>query len=158
MEKLICIRTCRFADYGLVVNGDNVSCYGLFSEHFKKNNVSWHGNGGNVIFYQSEIAYDVPSNGQWINDEGGQGWASFHVHDGVTSFSAQGLGIYSNFHVKDIVLGSAMRVPETGNITVSNLCTVALNANGRINNSINSDGIATVGAMDKHKTSYRKGI
>ena len=128
-------------DYGLVVNSDNVKCYGLFAEHFKKHNVSWFGDNGNVIFFQSEIAYDVPSNEQWINENGGKGWASFSVHKGVKSFTAQGIGIYSNFHISDIELDSAMSVPETGKITVRNLYTVALSSNGRINNAINFDGI-----------------
>jgi hypothetical protein len=44
---------------GLKVTGDNVTVYGLASEHTLGNLVEWSGNGGRVYFYQSEFPYDV---------------------------------------------------------------------------------------------------
>ncbi len=45
---------------GLVVNGDNVTVYGLFVEHHQEYQVLWNGNRGRTYFYQSEIPYDPP--------------------------------------------------------------------------------------------------
>ena len=45
---------------GLVVNGENVTIYGLFNEHHEEYQTLWNGNGGRVYFYQSELPYDVP--------------------------------------------------------------------------------------------------
>jgi hypothetical protein len=53
---------------GLVVNGDNVTVYGLFVEHTQQHQTLWSGNGGRVYFYQSEMPYDPPSNAGWGND------------------------------------------------------------------------------------------
>jgi hypothetical protein len=44
---------------GLKVTGDNVTVYGLASEHTLGNLVEWYGNNGRVYFYQSEYPYDV---------------------------------------------------------------------------------------------------
>ena len=45
---------------GMVVNGNNVTVYGLFVEHHQEFQVLWNGNGGRTYFYQSEIPYDPP--------------------------------------------------------------------------------------------------
>lgn len=55
--------TVNTADHGLVVNGDNVTALGLAVEHYQKEQVLWNGNGGETLFYQSELPYDVPSQG-----------------------------------------------------------------------------------------------
>ena len=128
------------ADFGAVVNGDNVKCYGLFAEHYKKNNILWNGNGGYVVFYQSEIAYDVPSNEAWSNS-GRKGWASFEVTQDVTQFTAFGMGIYSNFWVDMIELDCAVRVPKGSGVRLTYVCAFAMSKKGRVNNVINSDGL-----------------
>ena len=53
--------TVNTADTGVVVNGDHVTAYGLFVEHYQKAEVRWNGNGGTVIFFQNEMPYDPPS-------------------------------------------------------------------------------------------------
>jgi hypothetical protein len=53
--------TSNTADTGLVVNGDNVTAYGLFVEHYHKYEVIWNGNRGTDIFLQNEMPYDPPS-------------------------------------------------------------------------------------------------
>lgn len=128
-------------DFGAVINGNNVKCYGLFAEHYKKNNILWKGNGGFVGFYQSEIAYDVPSNERWTSDVGGKGWASFEVAQDVSQFTAFGVGIYSNFWVTGIELDCAMRVPEGSGIRLKYVCAFAMSAKGIVHNVINSDGL-----------------
>ena len=52
---------------GLVVNGNDVTIYGLFNEHHEQYQTLWNGNGGRVYFYQSEMPYDVPD--QSVLDE-----------------------------------------------------------------------------------------
>ncbi|MBR3646146.1 MAG: fibronectin type III domain-containing protein, partial [Lachnospiraceae bacterium] len=46
------------ADNGLVVNGDNIICYGLFVEHFQKYDILWRGENGKTYFLQNEKCYD----------------------------------------------------------------------------------------------------
>ena len=46
--------TVNTADTGLVVNGDNVTAYGLFVEHYQKTEVLWRGANGTVVFFQNE--------------------------------------------------------------------------------------------------------
>ena len=45
--------------HGLVVNGDDVSAYGLAVEHCLNDLVVWNGERGNTFFFQSELPYDV---------------------------------------------------------------------------------------------------
>lgn len=143
-------------DFGAVINGDNVTCYGLFAEHYKKNNVLWNGDDGIVMFYQSEIAYDVPSNERWVSDSGGKGWASFEVLQNVSRFTAYGFGIYSNFWVDGIELDCAMRLPEKSGVSVTNVCTFAMSAKGIVHNVINSDGLFFDQSNIDAGTNYRR--
>ena len=61
--------TTNVSKNGLVVNGNNVTLYGLFNEHHNQYQTLWNGNGGRVYFYQSEIAYDVPSQAAWMKND-----------------------------------------------------------------------------------------
>lgn len=49
------------ADTGVIINGDNVTTYGLMVEHFQKYQTIWNGNGGKCYMYQSELPYDITS-------------------------------------------------------------------------------------------------
>jgi hypothetical protein len=128
---------------GLVVNGANVTIYGLFVEHFQEFQVLWNGNGGRVFFYQSEIPYDPPNQGAWRSAGNVNGWASYKVADSVTSHEAFGLGIYSVFTNPGIFLTRAVEVPRTANVRFHHLTTVNLTANGGISNVIDDQGGAT---------------
>ena len=90
--------TVNTADTGVVVNGDNVTAYGLFVEHYQKYEVIWNGNGGTDIFFQNEMPYDPPSQAAWMEAPGIDGWAAFKVGDNVTSFTGYGMGSYSFFN------------------------------------------------------------
>ena len=106
--------TKNTADTGVVVNGDNVTAYGLFVEHYQKFNVIWNGNGGTDIFFQNELPYDVPSQAAWMEAPGVDGFAAFKVSDNVTSFTGYGMGIYSFFNQGlDIFAANALEVPTT---------------------------------------------
>jgi hypothetical protein len=57
------------AGYGLVVNGKDVTIYGLFVEHFQKYETWWMGERGKTYFYRNEKAYDVPTQQDWIGPD-----------------------------------------------------------------------------------------
>jgi hypothetical protein len=128
---------------GLVVNGNDVTVYGLFVEHQQEFQVLWNGNGGRSYFYQSEIPYDPPTQAAYTSAPGVNGWASYKVTDGVTSHEAWGLGIYSVFRQPDVVLSRAIEVPVKPGVRFHDMITVALGDKGEISNVINDRGGAT---------------
>jgi hypothetical protein len=128
---------------GLVVNGNNVTIYGLFVEHYQQYQVLWNGNGGRVYFYQSELPYDPPSQASWTSGAGTNGWASYKVANNVTSHEAWGLGIYSVFRNGGIFLTRAIEVPQNPNVRFHDIITVCIGGNGGISNVINNTGGAT---------------
>jgi hypothetical protein len=104
--------TLNTAETGVVINGDNVTAYGLFVEHYQKYETIWNGNGGTVIFFQNEMPYDPPSQAAWMTAPGVKGWAAFKVANTVTSFSGYGMGSYSFFNQGvDIYAANAFEVP-----------------------------------------------
>jgi hypothetical protein len=106
--------TANTADTGVIVNGDNVTAYGLFVEHYQKYNVIWNGNGGTDVFFQNELPYDVPSQAAWTEAPGVDGFAAFKVAPDVTSFNGYGMGSYSFFNRGlDIFADRAFEVPTT---------------------------------------------
>jgi hypothetical protein len=128
---------------GLVVNGNNVTVYGLFVEHYQEFQVVWNGNGGRVYFYQSEIPYDPPDQASYTSAPGTNGWAAYKVADHVTSHEAWGLGVYSVFRNKGVVLTRAFEAPHNPNVKFHDLITVCIGPNGEIGNVINNTGGAT---------------
>ncbi|HEY1017224.1 MAG TPA: coagulation factor 5/8 type domain-containing protein [Herpetosiphonaceae bacterium] len=128
---------------GLVVNGNNVTIYGLFVEHYQQYQVIWNGNGGRVYFYQSEIPYDPPTQSGWTSGGGTNGWAAYKVANTVTSHEAWGLGIYSVFTNPNIWLTRAIEVPNTANVRFHSMISVAIGPNGGISNVINNTGGST---------------
>lgn len=134
------------SDHGLIVNGDNVTIYGLFNEHFQHYQTLWNGESGRTYFYQSEIPYEPPSNEIW-NDEGKPGYASYKVADEVEEHQAWGLGIYSFFRGEEttknnVRLENAMEVPDKPGIRVVHISTFAGRVGG-INHVINGTGPTT---------------
>lgn len=128
---------------GLVVNGDNVTVYGLFVEHFQEYQVLWNGNGGRVYFYQSELPYDPPDQASWTSGPGVDGWASYKVADNVTSHEAWELGIYAVFTWEDVYLTRAIEAPEYANVRFHDMITVTITSNGGILNVIDAAGGST---------------
>ncbi|HEV2693945.1 MAG TPA: hypothetical protein VG347_13710 [Verrucomicrobiae bacterium] len=88
--------TKNSSNSGLIVNGNNVTIYGLFVEHHEQYQTVWNGNWGRVYFYQSELPYDAPSQAVWSHD-GVNGYASYKVADPVIGHQAYGVGIYGVF-------------------------------------------------------------
>jgi hypothetical protein len=106
--------TSNTADTGVIVNGDNVTAYGLFVEHYQKYEVIWNGNRGRDIFFQNEMPYDPPSQAAWMEAPGVDGWAAFKVANSVKSFHGYGMGSYSFFNQGvNIFAAHAFEVPRT---------------------------------------------
>ncbi len=97
---------------GLIVNGDNVTIYGLFNEHFQEYQTLWNGNNGRVYFYQSEMPYDPPAADAWKHD-GINGYASYKVSDNVKTHEAWGIGIYNVFYDAPAIVDNAIETPVT---------------------------------------------
>ncbi len=106
--------TANVADTGVVVNGDDVTAYGLFVEHYQKHEVIWNGDRGNVVFFQNEMPYDVPNQAAWSSAPGVNGYAALKVADKVSSFHGTGMGSYSFFNQGvDVFATHAFEVPST---------------------------------------------
>ncbi len=132
--------------HGLIVNGDHVTIYGLFVEHFQAYQTLWKGEHGRTYFYQSEIPYHPPGIEVW-DDNGKPGYASYKVANNVQNHEAYGLGIYSFFSGEltisnNVRLENAMEVPDNSGIVITHISTFA-GLNGGINHSINGLGPST---------------
>jgi hypothetical protein len=134
---------------GLIVNGDNVYCYGLFAEHAIKHIIQWNGNNGRIYFLQSEYPYDITTTGQidlpCLNVVG-------------DNFNGYGLGIYCFFRDGSPQIETAIRCPNNAQIT--HACTRFLTGNGSILSVINGNGTAVSSAdrgpfyISKNGTTY----
>lgn len=109
------------ADYGLVVNGNDVTIYGLFNEHFQKYQTLWNGENGLVYFYQCETPYDAPSQEVYQSENGTRdGYAAYKISDNVKNHRAFGLGIYDVLH-RDIRLENSIEAPYNEGIELHHL-------------------------------------
>ncbi len=130
-------------DQGLVVNGDDVTCTGLFVEHFQKYQTLWNGERGRTLFYQNELPYDPPSQAAYRAGST-RGWAAYKVADHVRRHEAVALGVYANFTADPtVVLESAVEVPDTPGVVVRNVTTISLGGGqGTIAHPVNDAGEA----------------
>jgi hypothetical protein len=132
--------TSNLSENGLVVNGNDVTAYGLFVEHHQQFQVLWNGNDGRTYFYQSEIPYDPPDQPSFTSAPGTNGWASYKVADKVINHEAWGLGVYSVFRHPNVVLTRAIETPVHVNVRFHHMITVALDNLGEISNVIDDKG------------------
>lgn len=132
--------TSNTAANGLIVNGNNVTAYGLFVEHYQQYQVIWNGNGGRVYFFQNELPYDPPNQAAWMNGSA-RGYAAYKVASTVTSHEAWGLGSYCFFNVNSsVVEDHSFEVPSASGVKFHDLVTVSLGGTGTISHIINSTG------------------
>nr|QIY77525.1 ricin-type beta-trefoil lectin domain protein [Streptomyces sp. RLB1-33] len=132
--------TTNTADNGLTVNGNNVTAYGLFVEHYQKTQVTWNGNGGRTYFFQNEMPYDPPNQASWMNGTG-KGYPAYKVASSVTSHEAWGLGSYCYFSANSsVVADHAFEVPSVSGVKFHDMVTVSLGGVGTISHIINSTG------------------
>ncbi|WP_316755429.1 coagulation factor 5/8 type domain-containing protein [Streptomyces herbicida] len=133
------------ADYGVVVNGDDVLATGLFVEHFNKYDVQWYGRRGRTIFFQNEKAYDAPNQAA-IQNGSVKGFAAYKVGDAVTAHEAWGLGSYCYYNVDPtIVQHNGFAAPDRPGVRFHNVLVVSLGGNGQYEHVINETGAPTSG-------------
>ena len=135
---------------GVIVNGENVTMYGLFAEHFQEYQVLWNGNGGKTYFYQSEMPYDPPSQSGWMNGSI-NGYASYKVANDVTTHEAWGLGIYTAFRT-NVFSENAVETPTAPGVVMHHIVTQWLNGSGGITHIINGTGGAAVSGTPHQTT------
>nr|WP_245743554.1 RICIN domain-containing protein [Lentzea fradiae] len=143
------------ADTGLVVNGDNVTMYGLFVEHYQKYQTVWNGQGGRTYFYQNEMPYEAPNQAAWMNGST-RGYAAYKVANHVTTHEAWGLGsyIYMRYNAS-VTADRAFEVPDTPGVKFHSMVTVSLGGNGTIQRVINNaGGTATAGSTEAYLAHY----
>jgi hypothetical protein len=135
--------TSNTADTGLVVNGNDVTAYGLAVEHYQKNDVTWNGQGGEDIFFQNEMPYDPPSQAAWMSGTSTDGYPAFVISGGVSSFTGYGMGSYCFFNQEvPIQSATAFSVPDTPGVQLHDVLTRFLNGSGSIDHVVNDTGAA----------------
>jgi F5/8 type C domain/Carbohydrate binding module (family 6) len=135
--------TSDTAATGLTVNGNNVLAYGLAVEHYQQDETVWNGQGGEVIFFQNENPYEVPSQAAWMSSATQDGYPAFYVPNSVTTFQGYGMGSYSYFD-QGVAIENAMafQAPNVSGVQFHDLLTVFLNGSGGIESVINGTGAA----------------
>jgi hypothetical protein len=113
---------------GLIVNGNKVTIYGLFNEHFQEYQTIWNGENGRVYFYQSEMPYDPPSVEAWKHGNT-FGYASYKVSAHVKSHQAWGIGIYNVFFDAPIIVDQAIETPPAIEKDIHHIVIFWLNGN-----------------------------
>jgi hypothetical protein len=141
--------TQNVSDTGVIVNGDRVTAYGLFVEHFEKYNVIWNGQDGTDIFFQNEMPYDVPSQDAWNAPGPIQGYPAFLVNRGANNFTGYGMGSYCFFNQGvDIHATEAFQVSTAAQgVRLHDVFTRFLNASGGIDSVVNGVGAAVTAAQ-----------
>ena len=149
------------SQHGLVVNGNNVTMYGLFSEHHQKEQVLWNGENGKTFFYQSETPYDVQNQGDWMSHNSSvNGYASYKVADNVKHHQFTGSGIYGVFTMTNgatIREQSSIEVPDAPDVSVIHAATKTFAGPGSIDNVINSRGGSTADGQKHFIVRYQNG-
>jgi hypothetical protein len=136
--------TVNPADYGLVVNCDDVTALGLFVEHYQKEQVLWNGERGRTIFYQSEFPEDMPSQDSWMNGTS-QGYAAYVVAQDVRKHDATGMAIYSLFPfppTEAVHADAAIQAPVRPQVAFTSLVTGVVIGQGGIRHITNDAGAA----------------
>lgn len=120
---------------GLLINGDNVTGYGLACEHTLGDMLVWNGNNGKSYFYQSEFPYDVTQ-----ANYGDKGYVAYKVNSSVTNHMAYGIGAYSFFRDNSVQVENGISAPKTSGVKFVNSLSVFLNGMGDINHVIDGEG------------------
>ena len=123
--------TGNVANTGVLVNGDDVTAYGLFVEHYQQSEVIWNGKDGTDIFFQNEMPYDPPSQAAWMENSTTDGYPAFQITHKAAGFQGYGMGSYSFFNQGvQIFATSAFEVDNTPGVQLHDLLTIFLNATG----------------------------
>lgn len=126
---------------GLVVNGDHVTIYGLFNEHFQEYQTLWNGEKGRLYFLQCETPYDPTNQKDYMSHDGTvKGYAAYKVADHVKSHEASMLGIYDvfvNTAGAEIAIENSIEVPNTPGVKIHHACNVNISTLGGVKYVIN---------------------
>jgi len=132
--------TDNVGNTGVVVNGDGVTAYGLFVEHFQKQEVIWNGESGRIIMFQNEMPYDPPDQAAFSHD-GIDGFPAIVWSESAEGFEGWGLGSYCFFHVNPTIHAAhSYEVPLDAGIRLHDLLTVSLGGVGVIDHVVNDFG------------------
>jgi hypothetical protein len=136
--------TDNVGNTGVLVNGDDVTAYGLAVEHFEKAEVIWNGKNGTDFFFQNEMPYDPPSQAAWMENATTDGYPAFKITHNAAGFQGYGMGSYSFFDLGvQIFATNAFEVDNTPDVQLHDLLTIFLNATGGyggIDNVVNGVG------------------
>ena len=126
---------------GLTVNGDDVTIYGLFNEHFQEYQTVWNGENGRVYFYQCEMPYYVPSPDEWRHN-GTNGYAAYKVDADVKNHEVWGMGIYNVFFKSAAIVDQAVETPSHIEDNFHHITTIWLGGNedSEVKSIINDKG------------------
>jgi len=118
------------AKNGLVVNGNFVTIYGLFDEHFQQYGALWNGEKGRLYFLQNETPYDVTNQNDYMSHDGTvKGYAAYKVADNVNYNEASMLGMYDvfiNTLGAKIAVANSIEIPDSKGVKVHNACDVRI--------------------------------
>jgi hypothetical protein len=136
--------TSNVANTGVLVNGDNVTAYGLFVEHYQQSDVIWNGKDGTDFFFQNEMPYDPPSQAAWMENATTDGYPAFQITHKAAGFQGYGMGSYSFFNKGlQIFSTSAFEVDNTPGVQLHDLLTIFLDpvhGSGGIDHVVNDVG------------------
>lgn len=131
---------------GLIVTGNDVTLYGLFTEHYQEYEVLWLGERGRTFFFQNEPPYDAPNQSSW-SSQGGKvvGYAAFKVANTVKEHYSIGLGSYAVFTGTDgnVNKKNGFEIPNSPNVKLEKMCITRFAGPGNIQDVINSTGGTT---------------
>eukprot|EP00929_Paragymnodinium_shiwhaense_P093752 TRINITY_DN53_c0_g1_i8.p1 TRINITY_DN53_c0_g1~~TRINITY_DN53_c0_g1_i8.p1 ORF type:complete len:760 (-),score=142.06 TRINITY_DN53_c0_g1_i8:520-2799(-) len=121
-----------------IVNGADVTMYGMKTEHCLTDQLQWNGEGGKTFFFQSEMPYDVTQ-----ANFGDKGYCSYRVADDVKQHEAYGVGTYHYFRDHPVTVESAIVAPvHLEQYFVAPLA-VFLNGLGTMKHILNDKGAPT---------------
>src|SRR5215470_9674593 len=135
--------TANVGNTGVVVNGDSVTAYGLFVEHYEKAQVVWNGRDGTDIFFQNEMPYDPPSQAAWMENPSTDGYPAFLITQHAADFSGYGMGSYSFFNQGvPIFATNAFEAGNPPGLQLHDLLTIFLSTagSGGIDHVVNGTG------------------
>ena len=136
-------------DTGVIVNGDHVTAYGLFVEHYEKDEVIWNGKNGTDIFFQNEMPYDPPSQAAWMADQRTDGYPAFLITHQAAGFHGYGMGSYSFFNQGVRILATtAFETANPPGSELRDLFTIFLSTagSGGIDHVVNGTGRSSTAA------------
>ncbi|MBO0744471.1 MAG: adenylyl cyclase, partial [Candidatus Dormibacteraeota bacterium] len=134
--------TANVGATGVVVNGGDVTAYGLFVEHYQKTEVVWNGQGGTDIFFQNELPYDPPNQAAWMATPTQNGYPAFEVSPTVRSFRGYGMCSYVVFiqTTATIFDAEAYEAPTSPGVQFHDICTVWIAGSGGDQSIIDGTG------------------